>query len=88
MPNIKRDENIFELSIIFFNMLQNGEIDAEAFEKKNHTVSLYDEGKDLVFDLADQFEEIHKDTDWDEKSYYDEIHVFGKQKIAEHFREG
>lgn len=86
-PNIKRDENIFELAVIFHNMLEHGDINTEAYEKKNPTVSLYEEGRSLVFNLADEFETIHKDTDWNEKSYYDEISEFGKSRIREYFKE-
>ncbi len=83
--NTKRDESIFELSIIFHNMFEHGDIDVEAFERKKPTVSIYEAGRSLVFDLADEFESIHKDTDWNEEIFYDEISKFGKERIRKYF---
>ena len=69
-------DNIIEIAIIYNNLLQADEIIVED--------SL--DGKHAICELAEEFEELHRGTDWDgESDYYIEIEKFAKENLKDRF---
>ena len=65
-------ENIIEITMVYCQL----RLDVE------DNISL----KQTICSLADEFEKLHKDTEWDgELDYYIEIEKFARDKLVEKF---
>lgn len=70
-----RDENIIEISWKIYEMISAGKIE--------RGVLCDAELKQLIIKLADQFEFIHSETNWNEEEYIDTIGKYCEVKFAD-----
>ncbi len=69
-------ENIIEISIVYCQLILS----------KNIYVEDSFVGKQTICELAEKFEELHKNTDWNEKlDYHMEIEKFAKESLMDKY---
>ena len=70
------------MNLVYENIIEITWIVKEMWDQKYITDIPYEELKEAIIDLSEDFDKIYSDTDWNETDYHDEIIKYTNMGIA------